>query len=374
MYSPNETQQYLLKVTIVGDMGSGKTALLNRFIADKFFENSPSTIGADYKIKYIDVELKNKKKSTFEKIKLLLWDCSGRECFITATTSYYNQSHAFIVCIDLTERNFFAAIGSWFERIRARMNGIPILLVGTKNDLSSENKITQDELIQTAIDYQCAGYFITSAKKNTSIEEIFSKIIELNRNNIKIFSHEKELKQKEKSIWHQNKRKIIIGSMIGAFVVASITLSMVLPVTVPFLLSIGLIIPFTGPAAMAALAGIGAAVGLVAGSVVAGITFGIEALIRRFHRIEKINAQSEVEKDRLTKFTKLTSVGQIAQALGSSSNNLLRENNEARELTNRLSENRVGISWCKTVHNTSESNSKEISITNSQTSASFAVN
>jgi GTPase SAR1 family protein len=46
---------YLFKVIVLGDSGVGKTAVLNRFTDGTFRENDVSTIGVDFKIKFLDI-------------------------------------------------------------------------------------------------------------------------------------------------------------------------------------------------------------------------------------------------------------------------------------------------------------------------------
>lgn len=44
---------YWVKITIVGDSGVGKTALLTRYVDQKFEENAKATIGIDQKHKIV---------------------------------------------------------------------------------------------------------------------------------------------------------------------------------------------------------------------------------------------------------------------------------------------------------------------------------
>ena len=54
---------------------AGKTCIINRFVGGIFDEYQLSTIGIDYKTKY--VKLANGKKA-----KLLIWETAGQEKFI----------------------------------------------------------------------------------------------------------------------------------------------------------------------------------------------------------------------------------------------------------------------------------------------------
>lgn len=57
---PSELPDYdfLFKVLIVGDSGTGKSSLLLRFCEDFYSENFFSTVGVDFKIKTMEFEEK----------------------------------------------------------------------------------------------------------------------------------------------------------------------------------------------------------------------------------------------------------------------------------------------------------------------------
>lgn len=54
MRPPNKTT--MLKVVILGNGGVGKSCLMNRFVANRFDENSFHTIGVEFLNKDIDVD------------------------------------------------------------------------------------------------------------------------------------------------------------------------------------------------------------------------------------------------------------------------------------------------------------------------------
>jgi Ras-related protein Rab-1A len=64
---------------LVGNSGVGKSSLLGRFAGHVFGHNSISTIGADLKIRKIELEGKL--------IELQIWETAGEERFRTITES-----------------------------------------------------------------------------------------------------------------------------------------------------------------------------------------------------------------------------------------------------------------------------------------------
>ena len=65
---------YKFKITLLGDVGVGKTSILNRYINSSFNEEYKCTINVEFKVKTI----------LFEdmKIDLKIWDTVGQENFI----------------------------------------------------------------------------------------------------------------------------------------------------------------------------------------------------------------------------------------------------------------------------------------------------
>ena len=78
MVEPNYDN--LFKILIIGDSGVGKSSILRRFCDDEFDEKQLSTIGVDFKVKYLSVAGK--------RLKLAVWDTAGQERFRTLTSSY----------------------------------------------------------------------------------------------------------------------------------------------------------------------------------------------------------------------------------------------------------------------------------------------
>ena len=59
---------HVFKIIILGDSNVGKTAILNRFADETYYETIP-TIGIDYKIKTLEIGDRV--------IKLQIWDTAG---------------------------------------------------------------------------------------------------------------------------------------------------------------------------------------------------------------------------------------------------------------------------------------------------------
>jgi GTPase SAR1 family protein len=57
---PTQTKGILLKIVIIGESSAGKTALMTRFVDEKFTNDYLATVGIDFKFKNIKVPIVSK--------------------------------------------------------------------------------------------------------------------------------------------------------------------------------------------------------------------------------------------------------------------------------------------------------------------------
>ena len=128
------------KVVIIGDTGVGKTALMNRFLFDKFDPESMPTLGAQSKPRIVDVPGEGQ-------IKLTLWDTAGQEKFKSLTRMYFQDAEAALIVYDTTFQESFESAAKWVEDLKANANvpDILIALVGNKSDMAEDMKVTMED-------------------------------------------------------------------------------------------------------------------------------------------------------------------------------------------------------------------------------------
>ncbi|KAL8453556.1 hypothetical protein Emag_001775 [Eimeria magna] len=80
---------HLLKLLLIGDSGVGKSSLLLRFAENKYDEQQLSTIGVDFRVRFLTIE--------GVRLKLAIWDTAGQERFRTLTSSYYRGAQGIIL-------------------------------------------------------------------------------------------------------------------------------------------------------------------------------------------------------------------------------------------------------------------------------------
>ncbi|ORY46148.1 ras-domain-containing protein [Rhizoclosmatium globosum] len=99
------------KLLLIGDSGTGKSSLLLRFTDDAWLQPDEvaATIGVDFKVKTMEINEK--------KYKLTIWDTAGQERFRTLTSSYYRGAQGVIMVYDVTQRESFDHLTTWFNEL-----------------------------------------------------------------------------------------------------------------------------------------------------------------------------------------------------------------------------------------------------------------
>lgn len=183
---------YLFKLLLVGDSGTGKSSILLRFVDNVYSEQYISTIGVDFKIKTLHLDSKI--------YKLQIWDTAGQERFKAITSSYYRGSHGIVIVYDITDQESFNNIKSWMDDIdRYQTNPVTTkILVGNKCDLESKRVIPYNTAKDFA-DEQGMYFFETSCKNDVNIENIFINLTaevvrKVQENKIKLQNKQGQLK------------------------------------------------------------------------------------------------------------------------------------------------------------------------------------
>ena len=153
------------KVILVGDSGVGKTSIMNRYL-DKYDPNEKTTIGASFSSKIRNID--------GYKISFDIWDTAGEERFRSVNSIFYKEAYVCLIVYDITDEKSFQSIKKyWYNSIKENANkDIIIGIAGNKIDLYSKEEVNENEVKNYCKEID-ALFFKTSAKENTSINEIF---------------------------------------------------------------------------------------------------------------------------------------------------------------------------------------------------------
>eukprot|EP00878_Enallax_costatus_P007415 GHUV01007765.1.p1 GENE.GHUV01007765.1~~GHUV01007765.1.p1 ORF type:complete len:204 (+),score=53.89 GHUV01007765.1:173-784(+) len=161
---------HLFKVLLVGDSAVGKSCLLMRFTADRFDEVTTSTIGVDFRVKYLTLNGK--------RVKLAVWDTAGQERFRTLTSSYYRGAQGVIFVYDVTRLESFENLQRiWMKEvdIYSNIEDAVKMVVANKVDLESERQVSKQQGHDFARTMGCL-YVETSAKTNIAVQQAFEEL------------------------------------------------------------------------------------------------------------------------------------------------------------------------------------------------------
>ncbi|XP_077990218.1 ras-related protein Rab-32-like isoform X2 [Glandiceps talaboti] len=170
MSATGEKREHLYKVLVIGDLGTGKTSVIKRYVHQFFSQHYRATIGVDFALKVINWDADTL-------IRLQLWDIAGQERFGNMTRVYYKEAVGAFIVFDVTRASTFEAVQKWKNDLDSKVqlpNGqnIPVVLLANKCDQAKEGLVNN----ATQMDEYCKekgfiGWFETSAKENINIDE-----------------------------------------------------------------------------------------------------------------------------------------------------------------------------------------------------------
>mmetsp|Transcript_4387 Transcript_4387/g.6578 ORF Transcript_4387/g.6578 Transcript_4387/m.6578 type:complete len:195 (-) Transcript_4387:147-731(-) len=157
------------KVIVVGAGGAGKSALTQMFMYGNFVEEYDPTTADSYR-KIIEVDN--------EKCQLDILDTAGQEEYMR--DNYYRLGEGFLIVYSITMRDTFVSVNRFYDHI-LQVKGIdevPIILVGSKCDLSDDREVPSDEGKALAQKWNVPT-FETSAKTRVNVDEVFTELVRI---------------------------------------------------------------------------------------------------------------------------------------------------------------------------------------------------
>ncbi|KAH8482196.1 hypothetical protein H0E87_029605 [Populus deltoides] len=156
------------KLVLLGDMGTGKTSLVLRFVKGQFLEFQESTIGAAFFTQVLSLN-----EAT---IKFDIWDTAGQERYHSLAPMYYRGAAAAVVVYDITSMDSFERAKKWVTELQRQGNpNLIMFLVGNKVDLQEKRKVGIEEGEQYAKENGMV-FLETSAKTAQNVNELFYEI------------------------------------------------------------------------------------------------------------------------------------------------------------------------------------------------------
>ena len=125
---------YQFRIIVIGDTMVGKSSLLKTFSEGTFGGMEP-TVGVDFFSKIITIKpkhyytnLDNGHGAKIDEniiVKLQIWDTAGQERFKSIVTSYYRNSVGIVLVYDVTNRESYDHLITWFTEARRHVEPSP---------------------------------------------------------------------------------------------------------------------------------------------------------------------------------------------------------------------------------------------------------
>ena len=185
-----------IKVILVGEMGTGKTSLINTAIGLSFQDKLPSTTTNSIVNKVM--EIKGKKYS------INLWDTIGQEKYRSLTKIFMKGAKVVIFVYDITSRHTFTELDFWFKSTQEIINEKIVMgIIGNKSDLFLKEEVSEEEGRKLAKD-KGFEFALTSAKNSSIFCEFLEKLV---KKYIGVDPDEEEDKGKKLKVKKNDKKK-----------------------------------------------------------------------------------------------------------------------------------------------------------------------
>ena len=200
-----------IKVVLVGESGTGKTSIIQKYCKDVFTDDANTTLGCANETKVI--HLSNQKQ-----IKLNLWDTAGQETFRSLNKIFYKDAQIVILVYDITScKSFQEIVNYWYYETKSHISNdagkymyvyiymylmiLVIGILGNKSDLFMKGTVNESEAQQFADENELLFQLVSAKLNNSCIDMFFKEITEkclsvINANNNNNYKHKRTVKLK----------------------------------------------------------------------------------------------------------------------------------------------------------------------------------
>lgn len=164
-----------LKILVIGDVGTGKTSLVNRIVYNNFTEKYKATIGCEFGLKIMDIN--------GEAVRIQLWDLAGQDRLGAISRLYCRDASGALVISDLTREDTIDKAAEWKAAVEGNVktadsSNIPMILCLNKYDMiEPEDRRAKLDLGEINNRYGYVDTFYTSAKTGMNANEALERLV-----------------------------------------------------------------------------------------------------------------------------------------------------------------------------------------------------
>ena len=160
------------KLIVVGNPSVGKSCLSLQGTTGKFEDAYVATVGFDFYSFFAKIDN--------QLIRLQIWDTCGQEGYRSLVQNFYRGTALAILVYAINDIKSFNDVQQWVKQLKAYSNpDVKMFLVGNKNDLENERKISEEEGRKCCKDLDFYCFYETSAKTGFNSKEVFIKAVKL---------------------------------------------------------------------------------------------------------------------------------------------------------------------------------------------------
>lgn len=155
----------------MGFRSVGKSSLIIQFVENQFVDNYEPTIENTF--------TKNLKVGGQE-FNLQVVDTAGQDEYTLIPLNYCMNINGFVIVYSVNSEKSFRVAQTVYDKLKDQQGdiGLPVVLVGNKKDLRMERIISFEEGKKLADSWK-APFLEASAKENSSVTEIFEKVLQV---------------------------------------------------------------------------------------------------------------------------------------------------------------------------------------------------
>lgn len=167
------TKPAILKVIVLGDVGVGKTSLLDQYVNRKFSNVYKATLGVDFLSKTISIDNRL--------AKMEIWDSAGQDRFQSMGVAYYRGADCCVLVYDVTRPKSLQHLDMWKDEFLVQASPVdpenfPFVLLANKVDLVDQRVVNSKKALAWCEQNNDVPYFEVSAKEAINVEEAFQTI------------------------------------------------------------------------------------------------------------------------------------------------------------------------------------------------------
>jgi Ras-related protein Rab-18 len=162
------------KIIIFGDVSSGKSMFIHKFLTELSGPVDSITVGVDFYVKTLTVDGRI--------VKLQVLNFGGEERFMFLLSKYIKGSLGGLFLYDVTDHSSIAHIDDWLRIIRKEIkpeDKFPILMIGIITDERNTRQVSAEEGIKIANSRKLSGSIECNIETGKNVEEAFKTLVRM---------------------------------------------------------------------------------------------------------------------------------------------------------------------------------------------------